>query len=101
MGAFIEGTCTRCFCVFEAYAEQHQMPDECPTCVKLGDRSLLWVQRAMREAVTLKERSAVLRRFRAALGRSWTERDIRDFLSRRKVRDLPPGIIQRERERRL
>jgi hypothetical protein len=50
----------------------------CATCVKLGDRSLLWYMREMRAATTDEQRAELRARFAAAKGNSWMARDRRE-----------------------
>ena len=50
---------------------EHDAVDRaCSLCVKLGDRSLVWLLGALRDAETDEERQEYMRRFRAARGRS-------------------------------
>lgn len=45
----------------------------CAVCLKLGDRSLLWLLRAMKDARSDEERATIRARFAAAKDRSTIE----------------------------
>jgi hypothetical protein len=48
---------------------------ECLFCRRIGDRSLIRIMREMRECRTAEARHALLARFHAAKGRTWTPRE--------------------------
>lgn len=75
--AYVLTDCERCGYPFEWWPTNtvQSPPPECPTCVKLGDRSLLWFMQAIRAAQTPEERHVIRQRFDAAKGRSWTTRE--------------------------
>ena len=94
--ADISTTCVRC-----QYASvSSESPwDECGLCRMLGDRCLVWYMRAMKEAGTDKAAVAELRaRFAAARGRSWQWPQVDRVI--KSGESLPPGLLQRELERR-
>jgi hypothetical protein len=100
MGASEHAMCDRCEQGFEHWEPLADAPTTCPTCRKLGDRSLVWLQLQYSRADTDEQRAELLGRFRAAYGLAWTKRDIGDFIDTYGAENLPWGIIQRERERR-
>lgn len=93
-----EGTCDRC-----GLAATRPLDSDtrfvCVLCRKLGDRSLVWYMKRMRNATSEGERRELRARFRAARGRSLMYDDVVQLMKRGKK--LPPGLRQwaNEKER--
>lgn len=83
--------CSRCGHDFDCKGSPKT---ECALCLKLGDRSLVWLLRAGPTPENIA-------RFKAARGRSWMEDDVRRYLSRprNKRPPMPSGLIQLAKER--
>jgi hypothetical protein len=77
MAALELAVCGRCRVGFLRPEATPAVPAEleCRVCVKLGDRSLVWFMREMREATDDRRRQELHERFAAARGRSWNYRE--------------------------
>jgi hypothetical protein len=95
----VEYVCIRCGCR-TSKGEQEDERDTCRVCDKLGDRSLVWFQRAIAEASTDAEKASLRERFALAFGRSWMLPDVHRHAKLHGAANLPTGVMQLLRERR-